>query len=868
MRYNIRTNIRLQGVFMQAPPELLGSFYLGAEYDLKAGRRTADAVHYDARDLCTHAICVGMTGSGKTGLCLSLLEEAAIDDVPALIIDPKGGMTNLLLQFPDMRAADFEPWIDPDDARRQGQTVSEYAQATASRWREGLNDWGMGPERVRLLQESADYAIYTPGSSAGLPINILGSLAAPGLDFDAHAESLRERISGTVAALLGLVGIEADPLRGREAILLATIFEHFWRQNQDLDLTGLIRSIQSPPVRQLGVFDVDTFYPEKERFDLAMAFNNLVAAPSFRAWLEGETLDVESLLHTGAGKPRHSVFYLAHLSDSERMFFVTLLLENVITWMQRQSGTSSLRALLYIDEIFGFFPATSAPPSKRPLLALLKQARAFGLGCILGAQNPIDIDYKGLTNAGTWFIGKLQAQRDKERVLGGLKGALAQAGGAEKVDYEALIGQLNSRVFLMHNVHQDEPRVLQTRWAMSYLRGPLTRPQIQKLMAGRERPPATAQALVKEPEGRPLAAPPAPPTPIPLPIAPAGFSASPPSLGPAATQVFLPVVLNEGAALRQLAPDMGQGSSIERVALVYEPAILGGANVRFVDRKRRVNELVERVLLAPPPDELQEVDWDGAQALPLRLGELAGDPDAAASGRGPFFAPAPPAANNARELKSIARGLADWLYYNSNLSLTLHPGLGLFQYPIEPEGAFKARLRHAARERRDAEVDTLTRKYDTRVARLEARLRKQERVLISDEADYHARKREARLTMGETALSFFMGRRRTRTVSTIARKNRLADKAKLEIEETEEEIADLEGEIADLEEELQAAVQEITRRWTDALEELVVEDLHPRRTDVDVRLTALAWLPSWQIAYHERGRTYTATIAAYPLLET
>ena len=391
---------------MQAPPERLGSFYLGAEYDLETGQRLDAPVNYDARDLTTHAVCIGMTGSGKTGLCIGLLEEAALDKVPTLLIDPKGDITNLLLQFPELRPADFEPWVNPDDARRKGQTVADYAQTTAGLWRNGLAEWGISPERIAQLQETIDYTIYTPGSDAGIPVSILGSLAAPGLDFEENAEALRERIGGTVAALLGLVGIAADPIRSREAILLANIFEHFWRQNQDLDLAQLIMAIQNPPFRKLGVFEIDAFYPEKERFQLAMTFNGLIASPSFQSWISGDALDIDRLLYTAEGKPRHSIFYIAHLSDSERMFFVTLLLENVLTWVRRQSGTTSLRALLYFDEVFGFLPPTAEPPSKRPLLTLLKQARAFGLGCILVTQNPVDLDYKGLTNTGTWFIGR------------------------------------------------------------------------------------------------------------------------------------------------------------------------------------------------------------------------------------------------------------------------------------------------------------------------------------------------------------------------------------------------------------------------------------------------------------------------------
>ena len=360
------------------PFEKLGAFYLGEEYDLAKGERLDRLVMYDARDLTTHAVCVGMTGSGKTGLCIGLLEEAAIDSVPAILIDPKGDLTNMLLTFPELRPEDFEPWINVDDARRKGKSVGEYAAYTADLWKNGLADWGQGPDRIRMFRESVDFRIYTPGSDAGLPVSILSSLAAPPLDWDKEQELLREQIQGTVSALLGLVGIEADPLQSREHILLSNIFEHHWRQGDDLDLTTLITAIQSPPVRQIGVFDVDTFFPEKERFGLAMSLNNIIAAPSFETWLQGAPLDVSGLLYTPDGKPRHSIFYIAHLSDAERMFFVTLLLEQIVTWVRQQSGTTSLRALLYFDEVFGFFPPVAEPPSKRPLLTLLKQARAFG----------------------------------------------------------------------------------------------------------------------------------------------------------------------------------------------------------------------------------------------------------------------------------------------------------------------------------------------------------------------------------------------------------------------------------------------------------------------------------------------------------
>lgn len=858
---------------MQAPLERLGSFYLGAAYDLNAGQRLEQPINYDARDLTTHAVCIGMTGSGKTGLCIGLLEEAALDKVPTILIDPKGDITNLLLQFPNLSSAEFEPWINPDDARRKDQSVEEYAQSTAELWRNGLAEWGISPERIRLLQESTDFTIYTPGSDAGIPVSILGSLAAPDLDFAEHAETIRARISGTVAALLGLVGIQADPIRSREAILLSNIFEHFWQQKQNLDLAQLIMAIQKPPVRQLGVFDVDTFYPEKERFELAMTFNNLMASPAFQSWLAGDPLDIDKMFYTATGQPRHAVLYIAHLSDSERMFFVTLLLENLLTWMRRQSGTTSLRALLYFDEVFGYLPPTAEPPSKRPLLTLLKQARAFGLGCILVTQNPVDIDYKGLTNAGTWFIGKLQAERDKERVLQGLKNAISEAGGSGgKVDYDALITKLGNRVFLLHNVHEEQPVIFQTRWAMSYLRGPLTKPQVRQLMEPRKqiRVAAPAPSGPTQPATQPAVVAAAPAQAETAAAAPAGFSAHAPSLAPEVPQVYLPIQLSEQAAVRQLSQESGQEVTIEQVQLLYEPAIVGAGEVRFSDRRRNINEVVEKVLVAPAATELHRLNWAEAEQLPVQLADLVGQPEAVPAEQGPFFGPLPDAANSARELKNVEKNLSDWLFYNTRFSLAVHPVLKLHQEAGETERGFKIRLQQAARENRDAEVDKLEDKYEKQLARLEDRLRKEQQELAADEAELSARKQEELIGVGESVLGFFLGRRRSgsRALSQIASKRRLTGQARFDLDESREEIAELQEEITKLEAELKDMADEITRKWADLLDDVTAEEIAPRRTDVNVRLVALGWLPSWLISYDDGRGSRNATIAAYPLPES
>jgi len=426
-----------------------GKFFIGREYDLQAGEMGEENTLYDPDDLTTHGVVVGMTGSGKTGLCIDILEEAALNGIPALVIDPKGDITNLLLHFPNMSPQDFQPWVDPDEARRDGKTVEQLAVDTSSMWKSGLAKWGIGSERIEQVRNSVEYAIYTPGSDAGFPISIMASLKAPSISWEENRDLLRERISSTVTAILGLVGIEADPMRSREHILLANIFERSWSTQKDLDITELIRQVQKPPFEELGALDVDQFFPQDDRFELAVAINGFLASPSFQAWTEGTPLDPKDLLWTENGKPRHSIFYLAHLSDKERMFFVTLFLSAIEGWMRGQSGSSSLRALVYFDEVLGFLPPVKQPPSKSPLIRLIKQARAFGLGLLLTTQNPVDLDYKALSNAGTWFIGRLQTDHDKARLLDGLDSASGDKGGFDRSDADKTISGLRKRVFLL-----------------------------------------------------------------------------------------------------------------------------------------------------------------------------------------------------------------------------------------------------------------------------------------------------------------------------------------------------------------------------------------------------------------------------------
>jgi hypothetical protein len=839
------------------PFEKLGAFYLGQEYDLKTGNRIENLIMYDARDLTTHAVCVGMTGSGKTGLCLDLLEEAALDSVPAIMIDPKGDITNLLLTFPDLQPSDFQPWVNIDDARRKGMSVEDYATYIADNWRKGLTDWGQGPERIRTLKESADFAIYTPGSDAGLPISILASLKAPALDWSENVELLREQIQGTVSALLGLVGIEADPLRSREHILLSNIFEHTWSQGQDLDLAKLILAVQTPPIQRLGVFDVDSFFPQKDRFGLAMALNNIIAAPSFAAWVQGEPLDVANLLYTSSGKPRHSIFYIAHLSDAERMFFVTLLLQEVVTWVRQQSGTTSLRALLYFDELFGFFPPVANPPSKMPLLTLLKQARAFGLGVVLTTQNPVDIDYKGLSNAGTWFIGKLQTDQDKARVLDGLQSASSAAGSAmDRSEVDRSISALSSRVFLLHNVHQDRDVIFQTRWAMSYLRGPLTRPQVRELMTEKKAGTAPVAPAVSVAGETAVVAPAtggvAQPSAAPLPT---GYEPTPATLSPDVPQVFLPTRMTASRAVAALEQDQGRTLQASESKLVYEPSLLALGRIGFIDRKRRIDETQRVGCLVQPRALGPIIRWENTEPLAIDPKELQNRPEPDA-----LFGPVPTQLNSATEIKAAAKDFSNYLYREQTLNLPYVPTLDLYAQPGESERDFAVRAQQVAREQRDAEVQKLRQKYETKFKRLQDRLAREQAELSDDQAKYDARKREELVSAGETVvgmLGIFGQRRSSTALSRAATKRRLTSSAQADIKESQVQIARLEKEIEDMRHEMELEAEAIGNKWASVADKVETYPIRPARGAVQVELVALAWAPYWEIGFASASGSLT-----------
>jgi hypothetical protein len=830
-----------------------GKLYLGREYDLRKGAIADNPVLYDARHLTTHGVILGMTGSGKTGAGIVLLEEALLQGIPILALDPKGDIANLLLTFPDLRAEDFAPWVDVEGVQRRGVSVEEYAADEARKWQEGLAGWGITGDRIARLRQAAEFTIFTPGSKAGQPVDVLHSFDAPELDWEEHEEALRERIGGLVSALLGLVGVEADPLQSPEHVLLARIVEHVWRAGETLDLPKLIRLLQKPPFQQVGVFELETFFPEKDRFGLARTLNNLIAAPGFEVWQEGVSLDVDGLLYADqgrfeGGRPRASVFYMAHLDDAQRLFFIKLFLEAVRDWLRAQSGTSNLRALIYFDEVFGYFPPyPKNPPTKTPLMALIKQGRAGGLGVVLSTQNPADLDYKGLTNAGTWMVGALRAERDKARVLEGLEGAIAEAGAkTDRRTLDEALGALKPRVFLLHDIREGAPIFFHTRWAMSYLAGPLTRKQLRQLTgpAAEPLPPPTQAAASAAPKGAAVVA---VAKERPSEAVPEGLSAMPSTLPPDVPQVFLPPTTTFEWALRTYEEQAGRSVLAQERRLTYAPHLLALGAVRLLDQKRGVNhrEAVARLVQLVEGDV--GVDWEEGEAA-VGSDDLLSKP----MGEG-LYAPVPSALARARDLKQMGKEFSDYLYYNVSVPILYNPALDLYGEVGEGRRDFRVRCEKEAQRGRDAELKKARARVQQDIDKVKGRARREERELKQDEAELAARKQEEVLGLGESAFNLLTGRRTRTAVSRAGRRRTMTKKAKADVEESLETIEDLEKQLEELEAAWEEQTAEIGERWADKLEEIEEFEVKPRRTDVAVEFCGLAWVPTWQVTL-EDGR--------------
>jgi hypothetical protein len=780
--------------------EKLGAFYLGRRYDMEAQTLTDEPVLYDSKDLTTHAAIIGMTGSGKTGLGIGILEEAALDHIPVIAIDPKGDMGNLLLTFPQLKPENFRPWINERTALDKGQTPDEFAAAQAALWKKGLGDWGQTGKRIAQLRKNADLAIYTPGSNSGLPVSVLHSFNAPDQSLIDDIDLYRDRVQATATGILTLLGMDADPVSSREHILISRLLDNAWKEGRNLDIPGLIGEIQNPPITKVGVMNLDSFFPAKDRFSLAMSLNNLLAAPGFEAWMTGTPLNAKSLLYTDEGKPRISVMAISHLDDAQRMFFVSMLLNELIGWMRAQPGTSSLRAILYMDEIFGYMPPVANPPSKKLFLTLLKQARAYGLGLVLATQNPVDLDYKGLSNTGTWFIGRLQTERDKARVMEGLEGATA--GNFNKQAMERTIAGLGKRRFLLHNVHEDEPVVFGTRWVLSYLAGPLTRDHIRTLMKTAKTKIAAAAKAVSKPKRR--------------------AQDTAPALPPSIDQFYV----------------RGTGEEI-----VYYPRLIGGGDIVFTSARYNIEDERELLHTVEFEDGPVDIDWDNAEPLDLSIDDLEDRGEADAS-----YAECPAAAGNAKAYAAWGKDYKRWLRQNENITLFRSKRFRLTSLASETEGDFRARLQDAASENRDAAIAKLRKRYATKTTTLENRLMRAEQAIAVQEEQSTKKKLDTAISFGTAILGAVLGRKKlsTSTATKMGSAVRTAGGARKEaadVDRARQTAQKVRADMAKLNKQLEKEIADLDTSFDAQAEELNEIVVRAKSTDINVAITGLVWLP-------------------------
>ena len=850
---------------MHAGYERLGHFYLGKHVDSATGELRDDLLLYKSKDLTTHGVIVGMTGSGKTGLGVSIIEEAVMDAIPVIAIDPKGDLGNLLLTFPSFDPADFRPWINESDAATKGLTADEYAAEQAALWQEGLANWGQDSQRITAFERAAERCIYTPGSTAGRPLSMLASFKAPTTSVAEDSELLGERIDATVSGLLSLLKIDADPVASREYVLLANILAHSWREGRDLDLASLIAAVQAPPFQRVGMMGVETFFRQQERFDFTLRMNHLLAAPGFQTWLQGDPLDAGRLFYTVDGRPRLSIASIAHLSDTERMFALTSLLNEIVSWMRGQPGTSSLRALVYVDEVFGFLPPVSNPPSKKLFLTLLKQARAFGLGTVLSTQNPVDLDYKALSNAGTWFIGRLQTERDKARLLDGLTSA-ADSEPTDIGDLSSKISGLQKRQFVLHNVHASEPAVFGTRWVMSYLAGPMTREQIRALNdaastpgAGAEPPPQTSAGASAPTGAMPppqTGAAPSPQTAA-APPARVGAEASerkpirdestPQGSGVGGREEGDPASRSALSETKPILPsDVAEfyvaDSGRDDRHVHYRPLLFCRARVAYSEARLNVREESDWIVYIDAPDHGLEPEWDMAAFTVAGEIELSTKPAAS----GTFDVP-PSSLQDPSNFKKWSRSLETWIERNHALELFKSPLLDLIAESGETEADFRLRVNLRAREERDRETEAIQKKLEARLRKVEDRLQRAEHAVARESQQADQARVSSTIAVGQTILGALLGRKfmSRGTVSragTAVRSASRISKEAADVERAREKVDRIEDEITDLTVELEAALDDVRTRYeAEAAFETV--KIRPKTSETAVLQAGVLWQP-------------------------
>ena len=785
---------------------------IGELIDAASHKRNGTAVKIATSDLTTHGIIVGMTGSGKTGLGVVIIEEVLSAGIPCILIDPKGDLTNLALTFPNLAPSDFQPWVNEGDAQKAGLSVPDFAAQQAKTWEDGLASWGVGKDRIQALRDKTRFTIYTPGSNSGVPINIVGSLQAPA-DLN-DMEIVNDEIEGFVTGLLGLVGIDADPLSSREHILLSNLISNAWTNGRTIDLPGLVGQVMTPPIRKLGVFDLDQFFPPNDRTALAMKLNGLLASASFAAWADGEPLDIDAMLHSPDGKPSAAIITVAHLSDQERQFVISMILSKLVTWMRRQSGTTDLRAMLYMDEVAGYLPPTAMPPTKKPIMLLMKQARAFGVGVVLSTQNPVDIDYKAITNAGTWMVGKLQTEQDKGRLLDGMS---ASDGGVDISAISDTISALGKREFVLRRVGHSTPDVFTSRWAMSYLRGPLTRDQIRSVV-GNDRPAAAVQATS------------------------GGISAANAApIGDDQTPVMPEVAA--GIPVRFVHPSAewlhlysGNPNGTQ-----FEAAAIARAKVRFDDEKAGLVEDTEWecVLypLAMQPDASQNsaVDYDDR--------DLVTEAPAGAT-----FAIPEGAIDSKAYWNDIERGLVDNLVRTQSLNVSVNKALKLYSRSGESPEDFVARCKKSASDASDTEAAALRGKYEDKAKKLQDQLDLSQQRLEAAKSAEHTRAASAILSTAGSILGSFLGGRSNvgsifgKVVSGAGRTAGAAtSKQRADVVATK--VSQLTNDLQSIEDELTTELSDISSRWDGVAAQIDTVPVSLEKTDVSVVQLVLAWIP-------------------------
>ena len=766
--------------------EKAGLFYIGRDVNKDTQKATDALTLLKNKNFTTHTAIIGMTGSGKTGLGIGLIEEAAIDNIPSIVIDPKGDMGNLLLTDPTFNPQNFEPWV-ANEAKTKGKDISQYAKEVASMWHDGIKRDYQDENRVAKLT-AIDKTIYTPGSSAGISINILGSLEAPPTELINDADSFASYLKSSVSSLLSLIGIEADPISSKEYLLVAQILANSWIKGKDISLESLIGAIINPSFDKIGVLPLNSFYPQDKRFVLATKFNSIIASPTFANWLKGEPLDIQKLLYDENGKAKIAILSIAHLSDDERMFFVTLLLNKYIAWMRRQSGTSALKTVLYMDEIYGFFPPSKNPPSKEPMMLLLKQARAFGIGVILSTQNPVDLDYKGLSNIGTWFIGRLQTTQDIDRVIDGLGGKIG--GSYSKSEIRSILSNLNKRVFFLKSAHLDDIKLFTTRWVMSYLKGPLKADDISKLMESKKSSSNTKAMTLK----------------------------TKPNDG------YRDFVTLDSSIEQCFAIDVTGNNE-------FTPTLQTNIEVHYFNQSKGIDEN-EQLCLSLDLYEDEEIDWENSDRLD-ECNEYSSNAPTNAR-----YAPLNSEIAQDKSLKRTKRALINWLYRNQRLKLFKSSSPRLSSKPYESLGDFKVRIKDILDDKKEQEIDKLKARYDKKERTLLNRLNKAKEKVEKEEADAN----RSMLDTGIAILGALFGRTSSAKLGQALSKGSRAYKERGDIGIAMQQVENIQDELEILSQELESKIDDLAMKYDIDSVEITQIAIKPKKSDIVIKKLALVWV--------------------------